>query len=131
VLAFRREAPLTAGQQIAFTTNFGQLEPPYTQIQSPEGKRLDNPALSDISNLVFGRTIDVELSCRTHPTVSPNGHRYRVDVTNGARGQSFFDRGEHVTIGSEPTWICSLLLCLTRLLVAYRILRLRKTVIRE
>jgi alpha-ketoglutarate-dependent 2,4-dichlorophenoxyacetate dioxygenase len=51
VLVFRPETPLTTEQQIAFTKNFGELEPPYTQIQSPEGKRLDNPALSDISNL--------------------------------------------------------------------------------
>src|SRR5436190_49626 len=51
VLVFRRGAPLSAEQQIAFTKNFGELEPPYTQIGSPEGKRLDNPALSDISNL--------------------------------------------------------------------------------
>src|SRR4051794_17611013 len=51
VLVFRREAPLTTEQQIAFTKNFGELEPPYTQIQSPDGKRFDNPALSDISNL--------------------------------------------------------------------------------
>src|SRR5437763_10034259 len=59
VLVFRRGAPLTAEQQIAFTKNFGELEPPYTQIQSPEGKRLDNPALSDISNLgPGGRILD-------------------------------------------------------------------------
>ena len=51
VLVFRRMTPLSTEQQIAFTKNFGELEPPYTQIQSPEGKRLDNPALSDISNL--------------------------------------------------------------------------------
>ena len=59
VLVFRRGAPLTTEQQIAFTKNFGELEPPYTQIQSPEGKRLDNPALSDISNLgPGGRILD-------------------------------------------------------------------------
>jgi len=57
VLVFRRETPLTADQQIAFTKNFGELEPPYTQIQSPDGKRLDNPALSDISNLGPGDRI--------------------------------------------------------------------------
>jgi hypothetical protein len=57
VLVFRREAPLTADQQVAFTKNFGELEPPYTQIQSPEGKRLDNPALADISNLGPGDRI--------------------------------------------------------------------------
>ena len=59
VLVFRRDTPLTTEQQIAFTKNFGELEPPYTQIQSPEGKRLDNPALSDISNLgPGGRILD-------------------------------------------------------------------------
>jgi alpha-ketoglutarate-dependent 2,4-dichlorophenoxyacetate dioxygenase len=57
VLVFRREQPLTADRQIAFTENFGELEPPYTQIQSPEGKRLDNPGLSDISNLGPGDRI--------------------------------------------------------------------------
>jgi len=57
VLAFRREAPLTTEQQIAFTKNFGEIEPPYTQIQSPDGKRFDNPALSDISNLGPGDRI--------------------------------------------------------------------------
>jgi len=51
VLVFRRGRPLTTEQQIAFTRNFGDLEPPYTQIQASEGKRLDNPALADISNL--------------------------------------------------------------------------------
>ena len=57
VLVFRRAAPLSTEQQIAFTRNFGELEPPYTQIQSPEGKRLDNPALADISNLGPGDRI--------------------------------------------------------------------------
>jgi alpha-ketoglutarate-dependent 2,4-dichlorophenoxyacetate dioxygenase len=51
VLVFRRGQPLTTEQQVAFTKNFGELEPPYTQIQSPEGKRLDSPHLADISNL--------------------------------------------------------------------------------
>src|SRR4051794_2382274 len=51
VLVFRRDKPRTTEQQIAFTRNFGELEPPYTQIQSPEGKRLDSPHLADISNL--------------------------------------------------------------------------------
>src|SRR6185437_1700067 len=37
--------------------NFGELEPPYTQIQSPEGTRLGNPALADISNLGPGGQI--------------------------------------------------------------------------
>jgi alpha-ketoglutarate-dependent 2,4-dichlorophenoxyacetate dioxygenase len=51
VLVFRRGIPLTTEQQIAFTRNFGELERPYTQIQSPEGKRLGSPHLADISNL--------------------------------------------------------------------------------
>ena len=42
---------MTTEQQIAFTCNFGELEAPYRRIESEEGKRLDNPALSDISNL--------------------------------------------------------------------------------
>lgn len=59
VLVFRRETPLSTEQQIGFTRNFGELEPPYTQIQSPEGKRLDHPALADISNLgPGGRILD-------------------------------------------------------------------------
>jgi alpha-ketoglutarate-dependent 2,4-dichlorophenoxyacetate dioxygenase len=59
VLVFRRATPLSTEQQIAFTRNFGELEPPYTQISSPEGKRLDNPALADISNLgPGGRILD-------------------------------------------------------------------------
>jgi alpha-ketoglutarate-dependent 2,4-dichlorophenoxyacetate dioxygenase len=57
VLVFRRPEPLSTEQQIAFTKKFGELEPPYTQIQSPEGKRLDDPALSDISNLGPGDRI--------------------------------------------------------------------------
>ena len=51
VLVFRQGTPLTTEQQVAFTKNFGDLEPPYTQIQAAEGKRLTDPALSDISNL--------------------------------------------------------------------------------
>jgi alpha-ketoglutarate-dependent 2,4-dichlorophenoxyacetate dioxygenase len=51
VLVFRRDKPLSTEQQVAFTKNFGELEPPYTQIQSPDGKRLDSPHLADISNL--------------------------------------------------------------------------------
>ena len=57
VLVFRRSTPLSTEQQIAFTKNFGELEPPYTQIQSPAGTRLDNPALADISNLGPGDRI--------------------------------------------------------------------------
>jgi alpha-ketoglutarate-dependent 2,4-dichlorophenoxyacetate dioxygenase len=55
VLVFRRGAPLTTEQHIAFTQNFGELEPPYTQ--SPVGKRLANPHLADISNLGPGDRI--------------------------------------------------------------------------
>ena len=51
VLVFRQGTPLTTEQQIAFTRNFGELEPPYTQIKAAGGNRLDDPALSDISNL--------------------------------------------------------------------------------
>src|SRR5579884_797880 len=57
VLVFRQGRPLATEQQIAFTQNFGELEPPYTQISSPEGKRLDDPALADISNLGPGDRI--------------------------------------------------------------------------
>jgi alpha-ketoglutarate-dependent 2,4-dichlorophenoxyacetate dioxygenase len=59
VLVFRRSTPLSTEQQIAFTRNFGDLEPPYTQIRSPEGKRLGSPELADISNLgPGGRILD-------------------------------------------------------------------------
>lgn len=51
VLVFRREAPVSTEQQIAFTKNFGELEPAYRQITSPEGIRLESPNLIDISNL--------------------------------------------------------------------------------
>lgn len=51
VLVFRRAAPLTTEQQLAFTKSLGELEPPYRKINAEEGVRLDNPALSDISNL--------------------------------------------------------------------------------
>ncbi len=51
VLVFRRGAPLTTDEQIAFTKNFGDLEAPYTQINAAEGMRWNNPALSDISNI--------------------------------------------------------------------------------
>jgi alpha-ketoglutarate-dependent 2,4-dichlorophenoxyacetate dioxygenase len=57
VLVFHRDTPLTTEQQIAFTKNFGELEPPYTQISSPDGKRLSDPALADISNLGPGERI--------------------------------------------------------------------------
>jgi len=51
VLVFRRDAPVSTEQQIAFTKNFGDLEAAYRQITSPEGIRLENPNLIDISNL--------------------------------------------------------------------------------
>ena len=51
VLVFRRGAPLTTAQQLAFTQALGELEAPYTQIRAEEGMRLDSPRLSDISNL--------------------------------------------------------------------------------
>jgi alpha-ketoglutarate-dependent 2,4-dichlorophenoxyacetate dioxygenase len=51
VLVFHRDTPLTTDQQVAFTRRFGDLEPPYLQVSSPQGGRLGNPALSDISNL--------------------------------------------------------------------------------
>ncbi|HKA41028.1 MAG TPA: TauD/TfdA family dioxygenase [Burkholderiales bacterium] len=57
VLVFRRGAPLTTAQQIAFTQALGELEPPYTTIHSDEGMRLDSPRLSDISNLGPGDRI--------------------------------------------------------------------------
>jgi alpha-ketoglutarate-dependent 2,4-dichlorophenoxyacetate dioxygenase len=57
VLVFRRGTPLTTEQQLAFTKSLGELEPPYRKIQPEEGVRLDNPALSDISNLAPGDKI--------------------------------------------------------------------------
>src|SRR3954453_9137191 len=57
VLVFRRYKPLTTEQQIAFPRNFGDLEPPFTQIQSPEGKRLDSSHSADISNLGTGNRL--------------------------------------------------------------------------
>jgi alpha-ketoglutarate-dependent 2,4-dichlorophenoxyacetate dioxygenase len=51
VLVFRRATPMNTAQQLAFTRNFGELEGTYRRIESDEGKRLDDPALSDISNL--------------------------------------------------------------------------------
>ena len=57
VLVFRRGAPLTTEQQIRFTKSLGELEPLYTKIQAEEGARLDNPLLSDISNLAPGDKI--------------------------------------------------------------------------
>lgn len=57
VLVFRRDKPLTTEQQLAFTRSLGELEPPYRKIDAEEGARLDNPALSDISNLAPGDRI--------------------------------------------------------------------------
>jgi len=51
VLVFRRGAPLTTQQQLDFTKSLGPLEAPYRKINSNDGARFDNPALSDISNL--------------------------------------------------------------------------------
>jgi len=57
VLVFRRGAPLTTQQQLAFTESLGELEAPYRKINAEAGVRLDNPALSDISNLAPGDKI--------------------------------------------------------------------------
>ena len=57
VLVFRRGTPLTTAQQIAFTQSLGDLEPAYTTIHPDEGRRLDSPRLSDISNLGPGDKI--------------------------------------------------------------------------
>jgi alpha-ketoglutarate-dependent 2,4-dichlorophenoxyacetate dioxygenase len=57
VLVFRRRAPLTTEQQIAFTRSLGELEAPYTKINPDTGSRLDNSALSDQSNLGPGDRI--------------------------------------------------------------------------
>ena len=57
VLVFRRGTALTTEQQIRFTKSLGELEAPYTKIEAEEGARLDNPLLSDISNLAPGGRI--------------------------------------------------------------------------
>jgi alpha-ketoglutarate-dependent 2,4-dichlorophenoxyacetate dioxygenase len=57
VLVFRRDTPLTTEQQIAFTRSLGELEGEYKIIQAEDGRRLDNPRLSDISNLGPGDRI--------------------------------------------------------------------------
>ena len=57
VLVFRRGTPLTTQQHLRFTKSLGELEPPYTRIEPDEGVRLDNPQLSDISNLAPGDRI--------------------------------------------------------------------------
>ena len=51
VLVFRLGAPLTTEEQTAFTLNFGDQEPPYTQIQAAGGVRIADPGIADISNL--------------------------------------------------------------------------------
>lgn len=57
VLVFRRNAPLTTQQQLAFTRSLGELEGPYTTIRAQEGMRLESEQLSDISNLGPGNRI--------------------------------------------------------------------------
>ena len=57
VLVFRLGKPLTTEQQIRFTKSLGELEPPYTKIQPEEGARLEDPRLSDVSNLAPGDKI--------------------------------------------------------------------------
>jgi alpha-ketoglutarate-dependent 2,4-dichlorophenoxyacetate dioxygenase len=57
VLVFRRDRPLTTEQQIAFTQSLGELEPYYRKIEADEGVRLEDPRLSDISNLAPGDRI--------------------------------------------------------------------------
>ena len=57
VLVFRRGKPLTTEQQIRFSKSLGELEGLYTKIQPEAGARLDNPLLSDISNLAPGDKI--------------------------------------------------------------------------
>lgn len=57
VLVFRRGKPLTTEQQLRFTKSLGELEGLYTKIQPEAGARLDNPLLSDISNLAPGDKI--------------------------------------------------------------------------
>jgi alpha-ketoglutarate-dependent 2,4-dichlorophenoxyacetate dioxygenase len=57
VLVFRCSNPLTTQQQLAFTRSLGELEAPYRKINAEAGVRLDNPALSDISNLAPGDKI--------------------------------------------------------------------------
>ena len=54
VLVFHCGKPLTAEQQLRFTRSLGEIEALYTKIQPEKGVRLDNPWLSDISNLAPG-----------------------------------------------------------------------------
>jgi alpha-ketoglutarate-dependent 2,4-dichlorophenoxyacetate dioxygenase len=57
VLVFRSSTPPTTQQQLDFTKSLGELEKPYRKINAEAGVRLDNPALSDISNLAPGDKI--------------------------------------------------------------------------
>jgi alpha-ketoglutarate-dependent 2,4-dichlorophenoxyacetate dioxygenase len=57
VLIFRRGIALSTDQQLRFTKCLGELEGLYTKIQPEQGARLDNPMLSDISNLAPGGKI--------------------------------------------------------------------------
>ena len=58
VLVFHRDMPLSTDDHIAFTKNFGDLEPPYTQIRQRDGgSRLDSPHLADVSNLGTGNAL--------------------------------------------------------------------------
>lgn len=57
VLVFRRGKALTTEQQIAFTKSLGELEPYYRKIEPEDGVRLQDPRLSDISNLAPGDKI--------------------------------------------------------------------------
>lgn len=57
VLVFRQGTPLTTEQQLRFTRSLGELEGLYTKIESEEGRRLETPLLSDISNLTPGNKL--------------------------------------------------------------------------
>ncbi len=57
VLVFRQGKPLTTEQQLRFTRSLGELEGLYTKIESEEGRRLETPLLSDISNLTPGNKL--------------------------------------------------------------------------
>ncbi len=53
VLVFRRDAPLTDAEQLAFTRQFGEIEPVYASptTRDPDGGRRLDLAMNDISNL--------------------------------------------------------------------------------
>ncbi len=57
VLVFRQGKPMTTEQQLRFTRSLGELEGLYTKIESEEGRRLETPLLSDISNLTPGNKL--------------------------------------------------------------------------